>query len=201
MMKKSFLIAFASMFTMAVYAQHEVGSLTVQPKVGINIADYMTSNESDPRLGLVAGAEFEYQVTDIFSLSAGALYSMQGATASDSFEGYKSDVTMKTDYINIPILANVYVYKGLAVKVGIQPAFNVKAGYKVTSQGTRISGSLSDLGVDVKSFDFGIPVGLSYEFNNIVIDARYNLGVVKIVDNNDNKNSVFQFTVGYKFDL
>ncbi len=71
----------------------------------------------------------------------------------------------------------------------------------VSSQGITVSGSLSDLGVDIKSFDFAISIGLSYEWNNIVFDARYNLGVTKMVDNDDTKNSVFQFTVGYKFKL
>ena len=200
-MKKLFLIASALLISTGTYAQQEVGSLTIQPKVGLNIANYRSSDDSDPRLGLVAGAEFEYQVTNMLSLSVGALYSMQGATASDSYEGHNTDVTMKTDYVNIPILANIYVAKGFAVKFGVQPAFNVKADYNVSSQGINVSGSLSDLGVDIKSFDFAIPIGLSYEFNNFVIDGRYNLGVMKMVDDDDTKNSVFQFTVGYKFKL
>lgn len=102
---------------------------------------------------------------------------MQGAKADDE--------TSKLDYINIPILANVYVTKGLAVKLGIQPAFNVN----------------SKADVDAKSFDFSIPVGLSYEFSNVVLDARYNWGLTKIFENGDSKNSVFQITLGYKFDL
>lgn len=200
-MKKLFMIASALLISTGAYAQQEVGSLTIQPKAGLNIANYRGADDSDPRFGLVAGAEFEYQATNMLSLSAGVLYSMQGATTSDSEMGYKYDVTMKTDYVNIPILANIYVAKGFAVKFGIQPAFNVKADYKVSSQGVGVSGSLSDLGVDIKSFDFAIPLGLSYEWNNIVFDARYNLGVMKMVDNDDTKNSVFQFTVGYKFKL
>ena len=40
-----------------------------------------------------------------------------------------------------------------------------------------------------------------YEFNNVVIDARYNFGVTNIADGGDAKNSVFQFTLGYKFAL
>ena len=48
-----------------------------------------------------------------------------------------------------------------------------------------------------------IPVGLSYEYANVVLDARYNWGVTKVADLGDNspKNSVFQITLGYKFDL
>lgn len=56
---------------------------------------------------------------------------------------------------------------------------------------------------EAKTVDFSIPVGLSYEFPTvpIVIDARYNWGLTKVVDGGDSKNSVFQFTLGYKFDL
>ena len=88
------------------------------------------------------------------------------------------------DYINVPVLANVYVAPGLAVKLGLQPGFLV-----------------SDNSIGTKSFDLSIPVGLSYEFNNFVIDGRYNLGAIKIWEPSDSKNSVFQVTLGYKFDL
>jgi hypothetical protein len=89
----------------------------LQPKVGLSIANVTDIDGTDPRYGVVAGAEFEYGVSDIFGLSAGALYSMQGAKDGDA--------TLKLDYINVPILANVYVTKGLAIKLGIQPGFNV----------------------------------------------------------------------------
>lgn len=200
-MKKVFLAASILIYSLATYAQHEVGTLTVQPKVGLNVANLTGGDNADPRLGLVLGAEFEYQITRLFSLSAGALYSMQGAKGDDTSTGTKVNVTMKLDYINIPILANIYVTKGLAVKFGIQPGFNVSSKAKASQGSTSISMSLSDFGFDVNSFDFSIPVGLSYEFNNFVIDGRYNIGVLKIVDGGDAKNSVFQFTVGYKFKL
>lgn len=54
---------------------------------------------------------------------------------------------------------------------------------------------------DFKSFDFSIPLGLSYEFSDFVIDARYNLGLTDLVDYAKGKNSVIQFTVGYKIPL
>ena len=54
---------------------------------------------------------------------------------------------------------------------------------------------------DLKSFDFAIPLGLSYEISNIVIDARYNLGLTSIWDKGDEKHGVIQITLGYKFHL
>ena len=96
----------------------------------------------------------------------------------------------KPSYLNIPMMANVYVVPGLAVKLGIQPGFMVD----------------KDDASDVNTFDLSIPVGLSYEYNNFVLDGRYNWGVTKINKNSvkgadDTRNSVFQITLGYKFSL
>ena len=56
---------------------------------------------------------------------------------------------------------------------------------------------------NMKRIDVSVPVGISYEYRNVLLDARYNLGLLKI--NKDEystfKNKVFSFTVGYIFDL
>lgn len=173
------------------FAQHAVGSFTLQPKVGISIADVTNNNLTTSRIGFVGGLEGEYQVADIFSLSLGVNYSQEG------FKGKNSPNKVKLDYINVPILANVYVVKGLAVKLGVQPGFNV--GKSLTMDGITSSGTAED--DIVKSVALSIPVGLSYEISNVVLDARYNWGVTKTLKGFDSKNSVFQVTVGYKFQL
>lgn len=187
-MKKILMIAAVALASVGAYAQHAVGSFSLQPKVGMTIANLTDVDDADSRIGFIGGVEGEYQATDIFSLSAGVLYSMEGAKSGDE--------TLKLDYINIPILANVYVAKGLAVKLGIQPAFNVNSEYKV-----KVGGVSASTDVEAKSFDFSIPVGISYEYSNFVLDARYNWGLTKTWENLDCKNSVFQITLGYKFDL
>lgn len=198
-MKKTFLLALMALFTsVASFAQQSVGSLTIQPKIGLNVANVSDGDGTDNRIGLALGAEFEYRLTPIFSLSAGALYSMQGCkgTAEDD-DGNTGDVSLKLDYINVPILANVYVVKGLAIKLGIQPGFNVRHKASATVSGVNVTTNLPG----IKSVDFSIPIGVSYEFNRFVIDGRYNLGVTKLIDGADSKHSVFQFTFGYKFAL
>ena len=52
-----------------------------------------------------------------------------------------------------------------------------------------------------KKFDFSIPVGISYEFSNVVIDARYVFGVTENFDLIKARNGGFTFTVGYGLDL
>lgn len=158
-MKKILLTAVVMLASVASYAQQAVGTFTLQPKIGMNVASLTKCDGCDSRIGLAAGVEAEYQATDIFSVSAGLIYSMQGNKAKA--EGVTQ--TTKLDYINIPILANVYVTKGLAVKLGVQPAFNVSDKVKFSGSGASIEAE--DVGAE--SFDFSIPVGLSYEFNNL----------------------------------
>ncbi|MBR2152998.1 MAG: PorT family protein [Bacteroidaceae bacterium] len=212
-MKKIIFLAITLLSTLNICAQREEGTFTIQPKVGLNISNGSTSSDNltrvSPRLGLAAGVEAEYQVSRILSLSAGALYSMQGIKGKTTItiislekaSKTEFDDVIKLDYITVPIMANFYVTKGLAVKFGVQPAFLVHNGYKVSSSQKGDSGKLTDIGYELNTFDFSIPVGISGEYSNVVLDARYNIGVTKITKNYGGRNSVFQFTLGYKFEL
>ena len=179
--------------------RNSVGLVTFQPKVGLNIARNTDAEGTDPRLGLAAGAEFEYQIKEKFSMAAGVVYSWQGFKESGNTPYGYATITYKLDYINIPIVANAYVYKGLALKFGIQPGFNISSKVTVDMNGSSRTGSISR---DVKTFDLAIPVGLSYETKfGLVVDARYNIGVTKVFEGLDCRNCVAQLTVGYKFSL
>ena len=46
---------------------------------------------------------------------------------------------------------------------------------------------------------FSVPVGVSYEFNSFVFDARYNIGISKVAKDDDGSFNALTFTVGYKF--
>lgn len=171
--------------SMCAMAHIEVGSVNIQPKVGLNISNLTDADNNKSKVGFVFGAEAEYQLTDILSFTGGLLYSEQGYKWEVDYHGKSLSEKWKPAYLNIPILANVYMVRGLAVKFGIQPGFMVA----------------KDDADNAKSFDFSIPVGLSYEMNNVVLDARYNWGLTKVFDEEDPKNSVFQITLGYKFSL
>lgn len=190
-MKKMILTAVVLLSSVATFAQRAVGTVSLKPQVGVVGATMTEFEKTKMKVGFTAGAELEYQVSDIFSLSGGVMYAQQGVkfdTGADFKIGNTKielkDAKSNLAYINVPVMANVYVVPGLAVKLGVQPAF------AIDKDGTK-----------AKGFDLAIPVGLSYEFANVVIDGRYNWGVTKVFDNFDAKNSVFQVTLGYKFDL
>ena len=198
------MIAAMMLLSVGAFAQNEVGQLTLQPKVGINLAKMTGDLDTKTKIGLVAGVEAEYGIAENFGLAFGALYSMEGfkgnavAFGGTGASAYMiEDVKYNLDYINIPILAQFYPVKGLAIKAGVQPAFNVR--HKTSSDND--AADKKDI-ENIKSFNFSIPVGLSYEISDFVIDARYNIGVTTLVKEADQgRNSTFTFTLGYKFAL
>lgn len=203
-MKKIMTAIVALVATVSAFAQQPVGTLSVAPKAGINMA-YMTDAEDGKmKLGFVAGVDLTYQMTDVFALSGGLFYSQQGVKGSDYEEGVKLDMTLKNDYFNVPVLANYYVAPGLAIKAGVQFGAILSANAEANAS---MGGSKIEVEQDVKdnynSLDVAIPVGLSYEYSNFIIDARYNFGVTKSLKDIDegSMNNVLMLTVGYKFNL
>ena len=196
-MKKVMILAVMMVATLTASAQQAVGTWSVTPKLGMNLATVTNADDAKMKFGLVAGADLTYQIAQPFAISVGAFYSMQGAKGDESELGLKVDESVNLDYINVPIMANIYVVPGLAIKAGIQPGFNVKHKAKVEAKGESYEQDIPDF----KSFDFSIPLGLSYEFSDFVIDARYNLGLTDLIEDAKGKNSVIQFTVGYKIPL
>ena len=176
-MKKLLVMAAMVLSSVGAFAQRAAGTTTIQPKVGLNVA---TIADGDWKAGFAAGAELQYQASDKVGIAVGALYSAQG---------FKKDhFTWTPGYFNVPITLNYYVAQGFALKAGVQPGFMV---------------AKDDVSDDaVETFDLSIPLGMSYEYKNLVFDARYNIGCTKVFKHSDEGyNNVIQITVGYKFAL
>ena len=213
-MKKIMMIAAMMLMSIGAFAQNEGGQVTLKPTVGLNIASMTKFDYSKVRPGLIAGIEAEYGVAENFGLTAGLFYSMQGVkqdySESATVDGIRysagAKTTYKLDFLNIPILAQYYVVPGLAFKAGIQPGFCVSKKYSLevsaSAAGESGSGTVSGKIEDgVKGFAFAIPVGISYEYQRFVLDARYNIGVTKAFKDGDPRHNVFSVTLGYKFEL
>ena len=148
------MIAALMVATLSANAQQ----MFIKPMAGMDLTTFTGDvDDTKMKVGLVAGAEFGYNLSEQFGLTAGLLYSI--------------------------------------IKAGIQPGFLMSAKY----------GDV-DTKDAYKSFDLSVPLGLSYEISDFVIDARYNLGVSNIMDKDLSKalgdpkvhNSVIMLTVGYK---
>lgn len=196
-MKKLLLLAIVLLSSAGIMAQEREGTLTVQPRVGMNLSSMTDYNKM--KFGYAFGMEMEYQITDIFSLSAALMYSDQGA--KDDEMG--TDEILDIDFVNVPIMLNCYVVPGLAVKAGVQPAFRTKTTVKYDGMKMDVDWLLKQYGTDTEmsKFMLSVPVGLSYEYNHFVLDARYNIGVTDLFKGEGiMRNNVIQLTLGYKFE-
>lgn len=225
-MKKSLLGAVTALLicgTTSVHAQLEPGSFSIQPKLGLA----STSLTDMPALpvaehieldrtffpGFLIGAECEYQLSDRFSLAAGLNYTAQGGKWKDyrrpEFEIKKTQIVL--GYINVPVLANVYLFDGFALKAGVQVGFLTNANAQSTF--VEKTGGLHEIEKndesilsDCRRWDFSIPVGISYELSDeLIIDARYHFGLSRVnkekdEDGNTRNRSLF-LTIGYRFQL
>jgi len=195
-MKKMMMIVAFVAATVSASAQNinrEVGAFTLQPKVGLTIGsfsgEYITVGgkvDTKKRVGFIAGVEGEYYATNWLGIALGLNYAQQGWKFND--------VKCKYDYLNVPLVADFYVARGLALKTGVQLGFLMNAKW-------------DDLNVkdDCNKTNFSIPIGISYEFSNVVLDLRYNVALSKVnknaTDNLKFRSDLVQITIGYKFEL
>ncbi|MBO5612380.1 MAG: PorT family protein [Prevotella sp.] len=232
-MKKIVFASILMCFSITILAQQPVGKLSVIPKVGVNLATLTKFDYAKPttdgiqtikpasskmKAGLTAGLEAEYQLTNKTALVAGLLYSMQGvgyddhvyALPENHFQGV-SRFRLNLQYINIPILAREYLFKGFAITAGIQPGVFLEGRAKsegsqwhIADNGKTVYDSSEEVNSKwnsvFKKFDLSIPLAISYEWENVIMEARYNFGLIKIFKNNlfNSENRVLTFSVGYR---
>ena len=179
--------------TITMQAQISKGDLFVAPTLGLNIASINMEGTSSI-YGVVIGATGEYGINNKMSLSASALFSMQGEKW-DSYDDSKD----RLNYLNIPLTVNYYVWKGLSFHVGLQPGVLLSAKQSYDGE----SESIKEY---TNSFDISLPFGVSYCYNNIEMSLRYALGVTsafkdEVIESGTPSNRVASIQLKYKFKL
>lgn len=149
-----------------------------------------------------AGVFAVIKINDKFAIQPEVLYSEQGfkytqfVTVNNEQVEYNLDVNM--DYINIPIMVKYYPFEQFFLDFGPQIGFLINADQESLSGTSVIK---SDVKKAYDDTDTGFNFGLGYEGDKYTIYGRYTLGLKDIhkTADADNKNSVIQFGVGYKF--
>jgi len=180
----------------------------IMPKGGFNIAT-VTNWGNNVRFGLALGGELGCRVSDVVTLSGSLIYSQQGTNSWFFDRDY--DTYIRLDYLNLPFMVHFNVAPGLELKVGLQPGILVNDAVTLKRNGRiyeedfhRAMKILEWDDAHAESVDMSIPFAISYQFRQLVFDARYNMGLNNVANRTwwrNGRNSVFQFTVGYKFDL
>ena len=198
-MKKLLAVIATAFITISASAQSEAGSFTLKPNVGFT---YTTATGdwgegADGAFALTAGVEGMYMVNEKFGAALGLNYTGYNTSQEvyTSLDGDKKEDDIYSNYyFNIPVMANYYVAPGFALKAGV--ALNILSTAKIDGKDKNAGHDVKDW---YKSTFFSIPVGASYEINDFVFDARYNIGISKVAKDDDGSFNALTFTVGYKF--
>lgn len=190
-MKKIILAVAAVALAVSVNAQN----FTWGVKGGLNLAN-VSNTDANIKPSIYLGAFGEYKFNDFIGLSPELVYSRQGAADSHDGNKYKD----RLNYINIPVLAKLYLVDNLSLDLGPQFGFMLNANAWSKIGGTKTK---TDIGDAYKAFDLSFGIGVTYDLGKILLQARYNLGLTDINDtnltNDKFKNNVIQLGVGYRF--
>lgn len=211
--------------------ENPVGRFSVVPRIGVALANWSglalepangTSLKPKYQAGFLGGVDVEYRVDKSLGISLGAYYARQGMRFPDcelaqnadkgEYIGIKNQ-HVNLDYIQVPLMLKGYLVDGLSLNAGVQVGFLCGDG-KVKREETGLvkdkNGSVTYKDMEetsalwpAKKVDVAIPIGLSYEYMNVILDARYNVSLTKAGEGewSDCKNKALTFTVGYRFTL
>ena len=162
-------------------------------KAGLNVATLHTSDNSniDPRISANFGGLAHIHISKEFAVQPEVLFSGQGAKSTSANVVNKVNL----NYIQVPVLLQYMIGTGFRLETGPQVGFLASAKDKA-----------GDVTVDIKNSykktDFAWVFGAGYlTSSGVGFDARYNLGLSKINDNNGAKisNQVFSVGLFYQF--
>lgn len=217
--------------SLTAHAQYQAGDMFVYPRIGFAITNLTNNNiyynmdskelDSKAKAGLTVGVEAERFISAPLSVSAGVMYTNQGhkypdygvddKNAKTFWNCEDSKVTMH--YLQVPVMFNLYVADGLALKAGVEMGYLLHSkAQSVMTDGiidsdnnyvVKTTKRQSAKNTDIyRRFDLSIPMGASYEYMHFVLDLRYHLGLANLSKVEKNMHSsVVTFTLGYQFEL
>lgn len=164
-------------------------------KGGANFTGFHNGSSTfTSEFGINLGGIAEYSVSDKFSLQAELLFNQKAGTFTvrNNSNVVLGSVVSKLGYIDIPILAKVYLGNKFSFEVGPQIGFNISKKTKFND---------TEIDTEIKTLDTAIVGGFGFQFDQgLFIQARYAYGFSEIFENERYKNSVISLSLGYKFD-
>ena len=194
-MKKTLLIIALTILAITTVKSQEKIQFGV--KGGINFTN-MTSNflyNEDYKTGFHVGALVEIPFGNKFSIQPEILYATYGTKGEVVLTGLNGPISgdYYLDYIQVPLLAKIYVLERISIEIG--PSFN----FLVNDDEKRGNLSLSDFG---DSFEFGGVLGVSYKLKSDFFGSvRYTNGFTDVIEDEyqEAKNYGFLIGIGYLF--
>jgi long-subunit fatty acid transport protein len=189
-MKKLFLFVVMVYSTTMMYAQAS-GATSYGFRLGVSYSSLSgdaVSNDYNSRIGLHANFLAEIPLSAAFSLQPEIGLSALGVNENEIELDNGDVVQLKTNWLQVAVLAHLKMGHRAFVLIGPQ------AGVNVTESGPN----------DYYNYDFDGVVGIGYMFNeNLALDLRYGYGLSNVFDKeiatvSDASNRWLQLGVSYR---
>ena len=196
-MKKSIIFIGMLLMSMSMSAQAWSDQFQFGARGGVNFATVTADDFDDGpdgRTSFYVGLLAELPLSERFSLQPEVFYSGQGFDITD--EADQRDAEFQMDYIQVPVLAKIYLIEGLNIHFG--PQFGFKVNEEIDFEPGEDAG---DFDTDaIQDFDFQLTGGIEYKIaGNIFIQGRYSYGLSEVIEDVDVHNSVFSAGIGFMF--
>ena len=160
----------------------------------VSTDDVPSSVDRKFRMGFAFGGMMVMPLNENMELQTELMYVMKG----EKFEEGSFDMEIKMDVLEVPVLLKYKFAENMAAYGGISLDYIVSA--KVEEEGYELDLLEEDL---VKTFGMGLSFGAQYMMDKIIIDARYDLGLTNMVEDDfmteEAKFNTIYLTVGYLF--
>ena len=210
-MKKLFILLVSTIIVL--YGMPSMATtIGLMPKVGLNLASMIVDTEVEAtleksmKLGIVGGLGAEIGLGTL-AVEADLLYSQKGLNIKGEVLTVKIEDTTKIDYLAIPIIGKAVLPAGaMNIFIGAGPEIGMLLSAKETKKIEGVGESseeTTDVKDDFESTDLGLVIAGGVEISNLIIEARYVLGLSDISKDKEKKakNSTISILVGYKFSL
>lgn len=163
-------------------------------KAGLNVATLnreVDVTDYNSKIGFHAGGLAHLHINSNFAIQPEVVYSSQGT----KWKNAGTETKLNLGYINVPVLLQYMFSNGFRLQTGPQAGFLISAESKVNDAEVNVKDGY-------KTFDFSWVGGIGYLSSvGLGVDARYNLGLTDIIENNTNdaNNRVFQVGLFYQF--
>ncbi len=166
---------------------------------------------TSPVNGIYAGGFVEMPLGGIFSIQPGVYYTQKGYELRGELAGKNLDflsagvgATVRSHYIDVPVVIKAEVAKGLQLYAGPQLSYLVKNNLRVDAGllGVSLFKKNIDITNQFNKADFAITGGASYTFDNgVSINAGYDHGLTRLDKNSmtETYNRGFKVGIGFRF--
>lgn len=193
-------IIFLSILLVGLMVNAQEEKMTLGVKVGLNLSnigsDKGSYDNTKTKAGFNAGLTLDYAFTRNWYLLTGVEYSYKGVKVELS----SNDQHINAAYVQLPVLAGfkIPILEDMALLISTGPYFAYGVHGKI-KEGSYKQDTFGDY--TLKRFDWGIDIGVAFEWKKFCFTLGGELGMINIMQKNNDKAETRNLTIsaGYKF--